>query len=64
MIVWQLQCYLDQTRMLQDLRLQTKVERSMIYVNSFLLIKWLESGIPYRRMWCMLYHKLFQKSSR
>jgi len=66
MIVWQLQCYLDQIRMLQeDMILDyKKVERSTTYVNSFSLIKWLTSGILYRSMWCMLSRKLFQKSSR
>ena len=55
MIVWQLRCYLDQVRMLQeDMILDyKKVERSMTYVI-FLLIEWLTSGIPYRSMWCML----------
>ena len=56
MIVWQLRCYQDQIRMLQeDVILDyKKVQRSMTYANYFSLIEWLTSGIPYRSMWCML----------
>jgi len=37
MIVWQLRCYLDQIRRLQEdmILANKKVEQSMTYVNSF-----------------------------
>ena len=41
MIVWQLQCYIDQIRMLQEDMISDykKVERTMTFVNSFSLIE-------------------------